>query len=84
MGGHNAGPTVAWQERAKRVDHLANIGMRRLFQQELARGWSAWLDAYSEHKHRLQLMREVPSLCETRQPCGRNNATHDPPPVLLE
>ena len=46
-------------EREKRVTHLAQIGIRRLFQHALAKGWSAWLEGYLEHKHRLALMHEV-------------------------
>ena len=40
------------EERIKRVEHLANVGLRRIFQQSLARGWSAWLEMYQETQHK--------------------------------
>jgi len=49
-------------EREKRVLHLQQIGVRRLFQQGLARGWSAWLDMYQERKR----MRRVLQLSVAR------------------
>ena len=34
------------EEREKRVEHLANVGLRRMFQQGLAKGWTAWQEQY--------------------------------------
>ena len=44
-------------ERAKRVEHLANVGLRRMFQQGLARGWSAWHELWSEKVRQTNLLK---------------------------
>ena len=44
------------EEREKRVQHLQQIGVRRLFQQALARGWTTWMDQYLEHKRQIWLL----------------------------
>ena len=45
------------QEKEKRVAHLQQMGVRRLLQQGLARGWTAWMDTYREYKHNQFLLR---------------------------
>ena len=47
------------RERVKRVEHLQQIGVKRLLQGALARGWSAWLDQYEGHLHTKRMMRMV-------------------------
>ena len=43
-------------EKEKRVVHLQQLGIRRLVQQGLARGWEAWLDAYLVYHRRKRLL----------------------------
>ena len=43
-------------EREKRVNHLAQLGVRRIMQMGLAMGWNAWLDVYLSRKRCLQLL----------------------------
>ena len=43
-------------ERQKRVEHLAQVGMRRIMQQGLARGWSAWYDQWEEYTRNKRLL----------------------------
>ena len=40
------------QEKEKRVAHLQQLGVKRLMQQGLARGWTAWYDMYSEEQRK--------------------------------
>ena len=48
-------------ERERRVNHLQSIGIRRLMQQGLARGWSAWYDSYEDAMHKKRLLRKATS-----------------------
>jgi Ca2+-binding EF-hand superfamily protein len=45
------------EEREKRVAHLQAVGVRRLLQKGLARGWSAWLEAHQEKQRRLRMLK---------------------------
>ena len=42
-------------ERMKRVEHLANVGLKRILKGDLAKGWSAWHEMWEE-KTRQQRM----------------------------
>jgi phospholipase/lecithinase/hemolysin len=44
------------KEREKRVQHLQQLGVRRLVNMGLARGWSAWADAYYGQQRKKQLL----------------------------
>ena len=44
-------------ERAKRVEHLAQVGVRRMFQQGLAKGWTAWHDLWAEKVRQTNLLK---------------------------
>ena len=44
-------------ERDRRVQHLQQLGVKRLMQQGLARGWSAWYDLYEEHVRKRNLLK---------------------------
>ena len=46
------------REREKRVAHLQQMGMKRLMNQGLARGWSAWHDKWSEHVRKRNLLKQ--------------------------
>lgn len=67
------------EERDKRVQHLQSIGVRRLCQQGLARGWTAWLDQYREYTRQLRLLkvraRGGPCQCAGTC-CARARAAH--------
>ena len=43
-------------ERQARVEHLANVGIRRMFQQGLARGWTAWHDKWADYLDKKRLL----------------------------
>ena len=45
------------EEKEKRVAHLGQIGVKRMMNQKLSMGWSAWLDMYNEYKRKRQLLR---------------------------
>ena len=47
------------QEREARVQHLANVGLRRMFQQGLARGFTAWKDQYLNYIHARRLLQQA-------------------------
>jgi Ca2+-binding EF-hand superfamily protein len=47
------------EEREKRVAHLQQVGMRRLLNAKLAKGWTTWLNMYLERKRALELLREA-------------------------
>ena len=47
------------EEREKRVAHLQQIGVRRLFSQGLARGWTAWVHEYNEYKRKKNLLQNA-------------------------
>ena len=47
------------REREKRVAGLQQQGMKRLMNQGLARGWSAWHGKYSEHLRKHRLMKKA-------------------------
>ena len=47
------------REKEGRVAHLQEVGLKRLFQQDLARGWSSWLEMYLEVSHKRELIREA-------------------------
>lgn len=49
------------EEREKRVAHLKMMGIRRLIQQSLARGWSAWLEMHQEYQRKDRLLRGAAS-----------------------
>ena len=40
----------------QRVEHIAQVGLRRMFQGKLAKGWTAWLDMYLEKVHQQRLL----------------------------
>ena len=42
-------------EKEKRVAHLQQLGVRRLCQQGLARGWTAWVDVYESQQRKKRL-----------------------------
>ena len=46
-------------EREKRVAHLGQVGIRRLMQQGLARGWTAWHDMYAEKLRQRRLLKQA-------------------------
>ena len=48
-------------EREKRVAHLQQLGVRRLMQQGLARGWTAWLDIYLDYQHKKRMLKTAAS-----------------------
>ena len=43
-------------EREKRVEHLAQVGVRRIMQKALALGWQAWLDQWLFGKRQRQML----------------------------
>ena len=45
------------QEREKRLAQIQQIGIRRLANMGLARGWSAWHEMFSEKLRKQQLLR---------------------------
>ena len=49
-------------ERERRVEHLQQLGLKRLRNMSLARGWSAWHDKWTEHAHKLRLMKNASSM----------------------
>ena len=49
------------REREKRVAHLQQLGVRRLMQQGLARGWTAWLDVYEDYVHKQRMLKTAAS-----------------------
>ena len=44
------------RERDKRVQNLAQVGLRRILAQGLAKGWSAWYDMWSQKTHQSRLL----------------------------
>ena len=48
-------------EKDKRVAHLQGIGVRRLMQQGLARGWGAWHEVYVEYRRKQRLLKNAGS-----------------------
>ena len=44
-------------EREKRVQHLQQIGVRRIAQMGLAKGWTAWHDNYEEYQYKKRLLK---------------------------
>ena len=44
-------------EREKRVQHLATVGIRRMFQAGIAKGWSAWHDLWEEKVRQQRLLK---------------------------
>ena len=59
-GGHAAAEHAMQQkleeERQKRVEHIAQVGMRRIMQQGLAKGWTAWHDQWANKVHQKRLL----------------------------
>ena len=49
------------REKEKRVAHLQQLGVRRLMQQGIARGWSAWLDVYLDYQHKKRMLQTAAS-----------------------
>ena len=47
------------EEKEKRVQHLQQIGVRRIANMGLARGWSAWHELHIEHIRKRQLLRQA-------------------------
>ena len=45
------------KEREMRVQHLATVGIRRMFQAGLAKGWSAWHDMWEEKTRQQRLLK---------------------------
>ena len=45
------------EEREKRVEHLAKVGIRRMFQHGLAKGWTTWHDSYLEKARQKRLLK---------------------------
>ena len=45
------------EERAKRVEHLGQVGLRRIMQQGLAKGWSAWHEMWEEKARQQRLLK---------------------------
>ena len=43
-------------EREKRVAHLQQMGIRRLMNAGLSRGWTAWHDLYQEQMHQKRML----------------------------
>ena len=46
-------------EKEKRVLHLQQLGIRRLTQQGIARGWTAWLEGYLEYRRKANVLRHA-------------------------
>ena len=44
------------EEKAKRVEHLGQMGMRRIMQQGLAKGWGAWHTMWEEKARQQRLL----------------------------
>ena len=44
------------EARKQRIQELSQSALRRLVQQDLARGWSAWSEMYEERKRKIGLM----------------------------
>ena len=40
-----------------RVQHLATVGIRRMFQAGIAKGWSAWHDMWEEKTRQQRLLK---------------------------
>ena len=53
-------------ERQKRVEHLVQVGVRRIFQQGLARGWSAWHDQWEDYQHKRLLANSAQRLARPK------------------
>jgi len=47
------------EEREKRIAHLHQVGLRRLFQKDLAKGWSSWRATYLDITYKRDLIREA-------------------------
>ena len=47
------------KEREKRVAHLAEMGVKRLMNQGLSRGWSAWYEVYAEGVRKRNLLKQA-------------------------
>ena len=45
------------EEKAKRVEHLGQMGMRRILQRDLTRGWVAWTEVHYEAARRANLLK---------------------------
>ena len=46
-------------ERQARVEHLANVGIRRIMQQGIAKGWSAWREQYLDYQRKKRLLQNA-------------------------
>eukprot|EP00966_Prymnesium_polylepis_P008286 190744-Prymnesium_polylepis.1 len=56
-----SGDAAVQLERAheQRMEHLQRVAMRRLGQQELAKGWSAWTETYLEGLRKRNLLKQA-------------------------
>ena len=44
-------------EREKRVQHLSQIGVKRMMNHKLSLGWSAWYEMYTEYLRKQRLLK---------------------------
>jgi hypothetical protein len=44
-------------EREKRIEQLGKVGLKRMLNQKLAMGWSAWHEPWIEKRRRLRLLK---------------------------
>ena len=59
------------EERERRVAHLAQVGLRRIMQHGLARGWNAWHDLWVDISHTKRLLAASAAPCQTEaRACG--------------
>ena len=47
------------REKEKRVAHLGEMGVKRLMNQGLARGWSAWHEVWAEKVRKRNLLKQA-------------------------
>ena len=45
------------EEKEKRVAHLGQIGVKRMMNQKLSMGWTAWKEQYDESRRKQRLLR---------------------------
>ena len=46
-------------EREKRIAHLGEIGVKRMMNQKLSMGWSAWLEMYEDYQRKKRLLKNA-------------------------
>ena len=47
------------EEKEKRVQHLGTIGVKRMMNQKLSMGWSAWFEMYQDYLYKKRLLKNA-------------------------